>query len=124
MAKVRTAARTDGNHALIKRTVLSIGATVLDTFQIPNCFDMLVGYRGRDFIFEIKDPKQPKSGRKLTDGEKRFSEVWRGSEYHVIETPDQAIKVLTTPAKTPRNFPPYESTCSSCSALITTGSPA
>jgi hypothetical protein len=107
MAKVRTAARVDGNHAEILRAVRAVGATVLDTHQLPNCFDALIGYRGREFIFEIKDPAQPPSGRKLTPGELSFKNTWRGSEYHVVETTEQAIKIITENPKTPKNFPPY-----------------
>lgn len=113
MAKVRTAARVDGNHAKVLQACRAIGATVLDTHQLPNCFDALIGYRGREFIFEIKDEAQPKSKRKLTPGEKGFADTWRGSKYHIIESPAQAIQVLTTApqiSKTPINFPPYEST--------------
>ena len=108
MAKVRTAARVDGNHAEILATARSIGASVLDTHQLPNCFDALIGYRGREFIIEIKDPAQPKSGRKLTPGEASFRDAWRGSEYHIIETGAELIKVLTAPPKTPKNFPSYQ----------------
>jgi hypothetical protein len=107
MSKVRTAARVDGNHGKIIAAVRAIGATVLDTHQLPNCFDALIGYRGREFIFEIKDPAQPASGRKLTPGELLFKNNWRGSEYHVVETTEQAIKIITQNSKTPKNFPPF-----------------
>jgi hypothetical protein len=107
MAKVRTAARVDGNHAAIVRQFKAVGASVHDVHQVPNGFDILVGYRGLNFIFEIKDPAQPKSGRKLTAGETAFKDTWRGGEYHVIETFDEGLKIITTPPKTPKNFPTY-----------------
>lgn len=114
MAKVRTAARVDGNHAEIVRQFRAVGATVHDVHQVPNGFDILVGYRGQNFIFEIKDPAQPKSGRQLTPGEKAFKEAWRGGEYHVIETFAEALRIITSPGKTPKNFPAYEHPLNLC----------
>jgi hypothetical protein len=108
MAKVRLAARVDENHAAIVAGLRRIGASVLDIHQLPNCFDILVGYRRRTFLVEIKNPLQPKSARKLTDGERAFMETWQGSEYHVIETLNEVIKIITENPKTPKNFPPYE----------------
>lgn len=93
---LRTAARVDGNQAEIVRAVRAIGASVLFTFQLKNCFDLLVGYRGKTFLFELKDPAQPPSARKLTPGEEEFRRTWRGSPYHIVETVDQAISILTT----------------------------
>jgi hypothetical protein len=118
MAKVRTAARVDGNHAAIIAGLRQIGVTVLDTHQLPNCFDFMAGYRGRDFIFEIKNPLQPKSARKLTKGEQAFRDYWRGSTYHIIETLQEAIDIVTAAPKTPKNYPTNEAPhrCTVCSA--------
>jgi hypothetical protein len=94
---LRTASRVDGNQALIVRTLRAVGASVLHTHQLKNCFDLLVGYRGRTFLMEIKDPAQPPSARQLTPGEAKFRDEWRGSPYHVVLTPDEAIRIITTP---------------------------
>jgi hypothetical protein len=95
---LRTASRVDGNQAEIVRTLRAVGASVLHTHQLKNCFDILVGYRGRTFLMEIKDPAQPPSGRQLTPGEAEFKATWRGSPYHIVHTPDEAIRIITTPA--------------------------
>jgi hypothetical protein len=94
---LRTASRVDGNQAEIVAALRGIGASVLHLHQLKNCFDLLVGYRRRTFIMEVKDPSQPLSARQLTKGEAEFREKWRGSEYHIIETADQAIAIVTAP---------------------------
>jgi hypothetical protein len=94
---LRTASRVDGNQASIVRALRAVGAYVLHTHQLKNCFDILVGYRGRTHLMEIKDPAQPPSARQLTPGEAKFREEWRGTPYHVVETADQAIRIITTP---------------------------
>jgi hypothetical protein len=93
----RTAARIDGNQPQIVSALRAVGAYVLHLHQLKNCFDLLVGYRGRTFLMEVKDPSQPPSKRKLTPGEAKFREEWRGSPYHVVETADEAIRIITTP---------------------------
>lgn len=95
---MRTVARVDANQAQIVSAVRRIGASVLHAHQLKNCFDLLVGYRGRTFLFEVKDPSQPPSKRQLTPGESEFRDSWRGSAYHVVHTPDEAIAIITAPA--------------------------
>lgn len=99
---LRTAARVDANQAEIVSALRAIGASVLLTFQLKNCFDILVGYRKQTFLFEIKDPAQPPSARQLTAGEAKFKAEWRGSEYHVIETFEQALAIITAPPERPK----------------------
>jgi hypothetical protein len=92
---LRTASRVDANQPAIVERLRAIGASVLLVHQLKNCFDALVGYRGRTHIMEIKDPSQPPSKRKLTPGEAKFRDEWRGSEYHVVHTFDEALAILT-----------------------------
>ena len=90
-------ARVDANQPAIVEALRGIGASVLHLHTLPNCFDILVGYRKRSFIMEIKDLSQPPSARQLTKGEAEFREKWRGSEYHIVHTPDEAIAIVTAP---------------------------
>ena len=93
----RTAARVDANQPEIVKALRGIGATILHTHQLKNCFDLLVGYRGKTYLMEIKDPAQPPSKRELTEGEAKFRETWRGSPYHVVHTAEEAIRIITAP---------------------------
>jgi hypothetical protein len=92
---LRTASRVDANQPAIVERLRAIGASVLHVHQLKNCFDLLVGYRKQTFLFEIKDPSQPPSARQLTPGEAKFKAEWRGSEYHVVHTFDEALAILT-----------------------------
>lgn len=56
--------------------------------------DIAVGYRGKNFLFEIKDWKQPPSKRKLTLDEKKWHQAWNG-QVHVVETFDEALKIIS-----------------------------
>jgi hypothetical protein len=108
---LRTASRVDANQPAIVNQLRAIGASILHVHQLKNCFDLLVGYRKQTFLFEIKDPAQPPSARKLTPGEAKFRDEWRGSEYHVIETFEQAVAILTAR--------PGPATCPHCQGKLT-----
>jgi hypothetical protein len=90
---LRTASRVDANQASIVRALRAVGASVLHVHQLKNCFDILVGYRGRTFLMEIKTSEK----EKLTAGEADFMATWRGSTYHIVYSPDQALRIITTP---------------------------
>jgi hypothetical protein len=92
---LRTASRVDANQPAVVKALRAIGASILYTHQLKNCFDILVGYRGRTFLMEIKASEKDQ----LTPGEAEFRDSWRGSPYHVVYTPDQAIRIITTPSK-------------------------
>jgi hypothetical protein len=40
--------------------------------------DLLVGYRGHNLLFELKDPSKPKADQELTDDQKRWHAAWAG----------------------------------------------
>lgn len=90
---MRAYAKKDANHVEVVTQLRKIGATVLDIATLKNCCDIVVGYRGKNYLFEIKDPKKTKSQKKLTDGEVKFHDNWRG-QVCVIETLDDAMKVM------------------------------
>lgn len=95
---MRRAAKTDNNQSEIVKALRQCGAFVLITSQLKNAFDILVGYRGKLFIIEIKDGNKPPSQRKLTEGElickQGFESV--GINYHVITSVDEAIELITS----------------------------
>ena len=58
--------------------------------------DILCGHRGRNLVFEVKNPLQPPSKRKLTFAEEEWHDSWRG-QVAVIETLEDALKILNQP---------------------------
>lgn len=71
--------RVDANQALIVQTLRDIGASVEPLHFVGRGFpDVLVGFRGTNYLLEIKDGSKPPSRRKLTDDEKQWHQCWAG----------------------------------------------
>jgi hypothetical protein len=81
---MRRNARVDRNQTEIVEFIRNYGGSVLITSQLKNCFDILVGYNGFNIIVEIKDGLLTPSKRKLTDGEEKFRETWKGGKYYIV----------------------------------------
>jgi len=90
---MRRAAKVDANHKKIVASLRKVGYSVLNTHQLKNAFDILVGHKGRNYAFEIKDGDKPPSARKLTEGEQKFYDTWNG-QIDVIYTAEQAIEII------------------------------
>jgi len=88
---MRQAARIDANQPDIVKALRKIGASV---FVIGRPVDLLVGFRQRSYIFEIKDPDQDYSHRKLNPFQTKFFQEWQG-QVDKIETAEAAIKIIT-----------------------------
>lgn len=100
-------ARTDHNQKRIVEALRRVGATVFSLHKVgQGCPDLLVGYRGRNLLIEVKNSDQVKSKRKLTPDEKQFHESWRG-QVAIVETVDEALMVLNNShvVFTNRNIP-------------------
>jgi Holliday junction resolvase len=88
--------RVDENQAEIVRALRQIGAKVQSLAELGSGVpDILVGHRGRNYLFEIKSPKQPPSKRKLTPDEVAWHEAWRG-QVAIIENFGDALKILSS----------------------------
>jgi len=92
---VRRAAKVDSNQAEVVLALRKIGASVTPIHMVgQGCPDLLVGFRGRTVVLEVKDGAKPPSARKLTDDEAVWFGNWKGEAY-VVESAEQAIEVLT-----------------------------
>lgn len=88
---MRRIARVDGNHQEIVEGLRGVGASVQSLATIgKGCPDILVGFRGVNYVMEIKDGNKPPSARKLTPDEKKWHFDWRG-EVHVVESLQEAL---------------------------------
>lgn len=68
---MRCKGRVDANQPLIVRELRHLGASVAILSDLGGGIaDILVGYRGSNFAFEIKDGSLSPSRRRLTDDEK------------------------------------------------------
>lgn len=61
--------------------------------------DLLVGYNGKTYILEVKDPSviSPKTGKvipsALKDSQKKFFAEWPGGPAFIVSTPEEALVV-------------------------------
>lgn len=92
---MRRAAKVDANQASIVSGLRKIGASVEILSAVGNgCPDLLVGYRGKNLLLEVKDGNKPPSKRELTDDQVDWHESWRGQVF-VVCSIEQAVKAVT-----------------------------
>ncbi len=81
------AKRRDTTHAEVRDTLRQAGYTVFDAGSVGGDFpDLVVGAHGFTFLVEVKSP-----GGKLSAGQRRFSDGWRGGPVVVAYSGDQAL---------------------------------
>lgn len=74
------AAKVDANQAEIVEALRRVGAIVQVTSKVGGGFpDLVVGFRGNNYILEIKDGDKPPSARRLTEEQELWHARWRGS---------------------------------------------
>ncbi len=88
------ASRVDANQPAIVAALKGVGATVQHLHTLgQGCADLLVGYRGSNYLLEVKDGDKPPSRRRLTEDEKRWHAEWRG-QVDVVENEQEALVVI------------------------------
>lgn len=92
---MRRAARVDANQRQIAETLKRVGASVeyLHTLGagVP---DLLVGFRGRTYLLEIKDGDKSPSKRALTRAQQHFHANWQGRPVSVVTCEDEALQAI------------------------------
>lgn len=93
---MRRVAAVDRNQPEIVLALRKLGATVLIVAQLKNAFDLLVGYKGKLHIMEIKDGELIPSKRRLTDGEEKCKSGFKraGIPYHIVESIKDALDIV------------------------------
>lgn len=95
----RRAARVDANQKIIVKALRQSGATVEHLHAVGSgCPDILVGYRGSNYLMEIKDGKKPPSGRKLTPDQVEWHGAWRG-QVAIVKSVTEALSVIGVVAR-------------------------
>ena len=83
--------RKDQNQKAIVEALENVGADTFDLSQVgKGLTDILVGFRGVNFLLEIKNPDQ---NWKFTEKQNEFHRFWRGQKA-VVETVDDALKAI------------------------------
>ena len=80
----RRAAKRDANEREIIDALESVGASV----EQLDKFDLVVGYRGINYLLEVKD-----IGGRLTASQRKYSDEWRG-QYAIVWTVEEALQAI------------------------------
>ena len=87
-------ARVDANQTAIVRSLRDAKATVQHLHAVgQGCPDILVGYRGKNYLMEIKDGSKVPSARAMTAPQIEWHNGWRG-QVAVVTTVAEALAVL------------------------------
>ena len=91
---MRRAAKIDTNQTELVEVIKAMGGTVQSLAPVgKGCPDLLVGWRGKNLLLEIKDGSRPPSERVLTPDQKRWHSEWKGRVY-IVNSLDDLLLVL------------------------------
>lgn len=87
--------KTDLNHKELIDKIRKIpNISVFSTHTIGKGFpDIVVGYKGLNYLIEIKDGSKYKSQKKLTESELKFHNSWKG-QVSIAENIDDVLKLI------------------------------
>lgn len=87
--------RKDANDAALTQIARQCGAHVVKMAPAAG-FDLLIIFRGRVLIIEVKDGSKPTSARNLTKSEQELKDQceYRGVTYHVIKSETELLRLL------------------------------
>jgi len=82
--------KVDANQREIVDALRAVGADVRVMSMVGGGFpDLLVGWRGRLHLLEVKMP-----GARLTAPERNFLEAWRDYDVHITRSASTALRVI------------------------------
>jgi len=89
----RYAKKRDANERAIIQALEAVGARV---WQLDRPVDLVVGYRNRFTLLEVKDGDKPPSSRKLTPEQQSFLELCLAFNLPAakVETVDEALAAI------------------------------
>jgi hypothetical protein len=97
---MRVRGKVDRNQPAIVRALRNAGASVQSLADIgEGCADLLVGFRGVNFVMEVKDGEAPLNKQRLNDAEKVWHANWRGS-VQVVHSVEEAVSALIAAGRT------------------------
>lgn len=91
----RYAARTDGNQRRLVELLRAVGCVVEVISDVGRGVpDLLILYRGRILLAEVKDERQPPSRQALTAAERAFHLAWEGAPIYIINSDETTMAML------------------------------
>jgi hypothetical protein len=90
VSKYRRGGKPDANQGPIVDALRGVGATVQVLSEVGHgCPDLLVGWRGRTYLFEVKT----ESGA-LNENEAEWATSWRGERVKVVRSTQSALAAI------------------------------
>lgn len=90
----RFRAKIDANQSHIVTTLRAVGATVQSLAAVGNGVpDLLVGFRGMNYLMEVKDGSKPPSARRLTKDQMIWHKAWNGGVV-VVTNETEALNAI------------------------------
>jgi hypothetical protein len=93
----RRAAKVDESQPGIVKALRAAGASVESTAAVGSGFpDLVVGYRGRNYLMEVKNHKRPGLARhrwKLSGVQPEWHRAW-GGQVATVRDPEEALRVI------------------------------
>lgn len=81
--------KIDETQPAIVKALRAVGASVQSIASVGRgCPDILVGYRRKNYLFELKTGREP-----LTTDEVKWNARWAG-ECYIVNSPEGALKVI------------------------------
>lgn len=81
--------KIDRNQPEIVKALRQVGASVQSLASVGSgCPDLLVGFRGCNYLVEVKDGAAPPSARLLTPDQIKWHAEWPAKVYVVYGVPD------------------------------------
>lgn len=85
------ARRVDKNQPAVVERLREIGCKV---YLIEEPVDLLVGYRGKTVLLEVKTPDGL-----LTKQQAEFVQTWPGGAHHIVRDPEEAVNLVIQECK-------------------------
>jgi hypothetical protein len=87
--------RTDDNQKSVVTALRKIpNLSVTSSHTIGKGFpDLVIGYKGNNYLIELKDGAKTKSQKKLTIAEVKFHDEWNG-QVAICESVEEIFKII------------------------------
>lgn len=87
--------KADSNQPQIMKLCRQIpGLSVVTLHEVGKGLpDLLIGFRGVNYLMELKDGAKVKSAKKLTEPEKEFHRTWNG-QIAIVESIEDILKLI------------------------------
>lgn len=92
---MRKAAKVDANQTQVVSVLRGYGASVQSLAAVGKGVpDLLVGYRGKTYLLEVKNGNKFASQTKLTPDQQDWHLQWKGDKPVIVYSPTDAVKAI------------------------------